>query len=189
VSVLYPENAKPNARGKVRVKVTVTTLDISGNLVSESEVYTEVFADQTTVGQTAASPDLIDGIQSMFEAISTKNKQTASNASNESQGASTNGINIRTGGAPTSPGKGDKDQKERKSNVEKQDSKMWKSFDNVKNSKLKTSGKGSKKLYYDWDYTHNDIEVYDKDGNHLGSMDPVTGEMYKPSKGYTINVN
>jgi hypothetical protein len=31
-----------------------------------------------------------------------------------------------------------------------------------------------------WDHTHNDIEVFDKRGRHLGSMDPTTGEMYKP---------
>jgi hypothetical protein len=45
----------------------------------------------------------------------------------------------------------------------------------------KTSGSGSQKRYYEWDYTHNDIEVYDKNGKHLGSMDPTTGEMYKPA--------
>ena len=31
----------------------------------------------------------------------------------------------------------------------------------------------------EWDHTHNDIEVYDRKGIHLGSMDPVTGELYK----------
>jgi filamentous hemagglutinin len=35
------------------------------------------------------------------------------------------------------------------------------------------------KLFYEWDYTHNDIEVYNKRGVHLGSMDPVSGDMYK----------
>ncbi len=28
---------------------------------------------------------------------------------------------------------------------------------------------------------NNDIEVYDRGGRHLGSMNPVTGEMYKPA--------
>ena len=36
----------------------------------------------------------------------------------------------------------------------------------------------------------NDIEVYDKNGKHLGSMDPTTGEMYKPAvPGRTITIN
>ncbi|GFM38040.1 colicin E3/pyocin S6 family cytotoxin [Desulfovibrio psychrotolerans] len=30
-----------------------------------------------------------------------------------------------------------------------------------------------------WDYTHGDIEVYNSRGAHLGSMDPVSGKMYK----------
>ena len=33
----------------------------------------------------------------------------------------------------------------------------------------------------EWDHTHGDIEVYDKRGRHLGSMDPVTGNMSKPA--------
>ncbi|WP_321385096.1 colicin E3/pyocin S6 family cytotoxin [uncultured Enterococcus sp.] len=53
-------------------------------------------------------------------------------------------------------------------------------LENVKGKDRKFSGKGNKKKYYEWDFTHNDIEVYDKTGRHLGSMDPVTGEMYKP---------
>lgn len=48
--------------------------------------------------------------------------------------------------------------------------------------KCKTNGeKGSKKRYYKWDRTHNDIEVFDADGNHKGSMDPVTGRIIKPA--------
>jgi filamentous hemagglutinin len=41
---------------------------------------------------------------------------------------------------------------------------------------------------YDWDYVHNDIEIYDRFGNHIGSMDPQTGLRYKgPVVGRTIN--
>ncbi|WP_196488033.1 colicin E3/pyocin S6 family cytotoxin [Burkholderia pseudomultivorans] len=32
-----------------------------------------------------------------------------------------------------------------------------------------------------WDCAYNDIEVYDKRGRHLGSADPVIGELYKPA--------
>ncbi len=42
--------------------------------------------------------------------------------------------------------------------------------------KTKTDGK---KLYEN-DYTHKDMEVYDKRGNHLGSADMTTGDMTKP---------
>ncbi len=45
---------------------------------------------------------------------------------------------------------------------------------------IKTNGlSGNKERYYQWDYTHNDIEVYNGKGVHLGSMDPVSGEIYK----------
>ncbi|WP_327112799.1 colicin E3/pyocin S6 family cytotoxin [Streptomyces sp. NBC_01341] len=47
--------------------------------------------------------------------------------------------------------------------------------------KTKSNGKsGSKKRYFEWDYTHGDIEVYDKNGKHLGSADPNGGHIYKP---------
>ena len=53
----------------------------------------------------------------------------------------------------------------------------------------KTSGNGNNKKYYEWDNTHNDIEVYDKTGKHLGSMAPSTGEMYKSAvNGRTIKL-
>lgn len=64
----------------------------------------------------------------------------------------------------------------RQSNPSKADSPVWQDLNNAGNG-VKTDGK----RYYEWDYTHNDIEVYNKRGQHLGSMDPVTGEMYKPA--------
>ncbi|MDF2578037.1 MAG: Cytotoxic domain protein [Chlamydiales bacterium] len=61
------------------------------------------------------------------------------------------------------------------------ESSIWKGLQPAKNGR-KTNGKtGSKKEYYEWDHTHNDIEVYDSNRIHLGSMDPITGEMYKPA--------
>ncbi|MBX9975090.1 hypothetical protein H7K21_19040 [Cytobacillus firmus] len=33
--------------------------------------------------------------------------------------------------------------------------------------------------FYSWGHTHNDIEVFDSKGKHLGSMDPITGKVYK----------
>ncbi|WP_425441433.1 colicin E3/pyocin S6 family cytotoxin [Sporomusa malonica] len=64
-------------------------------------------------------------------------------------------------------------------NVQKQESVVWKSFDSVRGTDRKSAGFGRDKRYYEWDHTHNDIEVYDNKGRHLGSMNPETGEMYK----------
>ena len=59
-------------------------------------------------------------------------------------------------------------------------SKVWKSFKPHRGN-IKTNGEpGSKRRYYRWDYTHGDIEVFDRKGRHLGSMDPATGIMTKP---------
>ncbi len=67
---------------------------------------------------------------------------------------------------------------------------VWKDFNDWR-GKTRTNGlSGKNKRYYEWDYTHNDIEVYDKAGRHLGSMDPNTGEMIKPAvSGRTIDVS
>lgn len=62
----------------------------------------------------------------------------------------------------------------RQANPSKADSPVWQNLDNAGNG-VKTDGK----RFYEWDYTHNDIEVYNKRGVHLGSMDPLTGDMYK----------
>jgi hypothetical protein len=91
-------------------------------------------------------------------------------------------------GADTKTKVSDEKQKERKENVSKQDSDVWKDLDSAGGGRKK-SGSGSKTRYYEWDHTHNDIEVYDKNGRHLGSMNPQTGEMYKPPvKGRTIDL-
>lgn len=74
-------------------------------------------------------------------------------------------------------------------NVKKQESPVWKSLSNVKGTDRKTTGTGKNQRYYEWDYTHNDIEVYDNKGRHLGSMHPITGEIYKPAvKGRKIEI-
>ena len=47
----------------------------------------------------------------------------------------------------------------------------------------RTNGETGRKMeYYQWDYTHRDIEVYNSRGVHKGSMDPVTGETTKPAE-------
>ena len=64
--------------------------------------------------------------------------------------------------------------------MEKAASKIWKELKAFKKS-TKTNGlTGKKTRYYQWDHTHGDIEVYDSNEKHLGTMDPQTGEMIKP---------
>lgn len=69
------------------------------------------------------------------------------------------------------------------------DSPVWGKTEPAR-GKTRTNGeRGRAKEYYEWDYTHGDIEVYDGKGRHKGSKDPTTGEMTKPPvKGRRINV-
>ncbi len=44
-------------------------------------------------------------------------------------------------------------------------------------------------LYYTWDFTHGEIEVFSKRGRHLKVIDAVTGEFIKHAvKGRKINL-
>ena len=47
--------------------------------------------------------------------------------------------------------------------------------------KLSPFFNGRKRQYYIWDHTHNDIEVFDAEGVHLGTIDPRTGLPIKPA--------
>jgi putative cytotoxic protein len=68
-------------------------------------------------------------------------------------------------------------------------SRVFKSFRSFRGM-IRTNGlAGSQRRYYAWDYTHNDIEMYDKTGKHLGTIDPITGDLIKdPVKGRNIDV-
>jgi RHS repeat-associated protein len=61
---------------------------------------------------------------------------------------------------------------------------FWKNLKNFRKG-IKTDGK----RFYEWDYTHGDIEVYNSQGRHLGSANPETGVMTKPAvPGRTIDL-
>ncbi len=61
------------------------------------------------------------------------------------------------------------------------ESPVWNSF-LPHRGKTKTNGlSGSARRYYQWDYTHCEIEMYDRRGNHLGVIDPRTGGPIKPA--------
>jgi hypothetical protein len=80
---------------------------------------------------------------------------------------------VKGGKLKTAIGAGNRAKK-----ITKAESPVWKKLKNYKDG-IRMTGEGKKRRYYDWDHTHGDIEVYDHKGRHLGSMDPVTGEMYK----------
>lgn len=66
---------------------------------------------------------------------------------------------------------------------------IWKSLKPWR-GKTKTNGlTGKDKRLYEYDNTHNEVEVYNARGEHLGAMDAATGEMIKPAvSGRRINV-
>jgi hypothetical protein len=75
-------------------------------------------------------------------------------------------------------------EKQRQTNPSKAESPIWREAKPFKDG-LRRQGKE----IWDWDKLHNDIEVYDTRGRHLGSRNPTTGEMYKgPVKGRTIDL-
>jgi len=62
-------------------------------------------------------------------------------------------------------------------NPSKQSSPVWKNLKPSSKTGFRTDGRN----FYKWDHTHNDIEVFNARGKHIGSMNPTTGEMYKPA--------
>ena len=64
----------------------------------------------------------------------------------------------------------------------KQSSKVWDKLDKVKGTRYRQSGSGRNRRYYDWDYLHNEIEVYDRFGKHLGAVDSTTGKFIKAAE-------
>jgi RHS repeat-associated protein len=63
----------------------------------------------------------------------------------------------------------------------KQTSPVWQRLKPYR-GQTKTNGlSGAAREYYEWDYTHGDIEVYNRRGVHIGSMDPGTGQIIKPA--------
>jgi len=60
------------------------------------------------------------------------------------------------------------------------ESPIWQSLERYRGP-VRTNGlRGSKRRYFEWDHLHNEIEVFDSNGVHLGAMDPISGEMIKP---------
>jgi hypothetical protein len=57
----------------------------------------------------------------------------------------------------------------------KSQSPFWKNLKPCRRN-IKINGlPGSKRLYYQWDYTHQEIEMYDYNGLPVDALDPITG--------------
>ncbi|QLQ14270.1 MAG: hypothetical protein HZY74_08965 [Brevundimonas sp.] len=68
------------------------------------------------------------------------------------------------------------------------ESRFWQSL-RRHNATTRTNGlSGRQRRYYQYDRRHGgEVEVYDRNGRHLGAADPHTGEMIKgPVKGRRI---
>jgi RHS repeat-associated protein len=63
----------------------------------------------------------------------------------------------------------------------KQTSPVWQRLKPYRGQTKSNGLSGAAREYYEWDYTHGDIEVYNRRGVHIGSMDPGTGQMIKPA--------
>jgi hypothetical protein len=101
----------------------------------------------------------------------------------EDSSASASGSNATAGDPMGDPD--DEEGKGRKTNCEKSESTVWKELKPYR-GEYRTNTKGDE--IYKWDHLHNDIEVFSKRGEYLGSMDPRTGILYKGPKGHSINL-
>jgi hypothetical protein len=54
--------------------------------------------------------------------------------------------------------------------------------DDVYMRKHRRNGLFKKAEYLEFDHTHNEVEVYNWSGDHLGAYDPVSNKMYKPAE-------
>ncbi len=129
-------------------------------------------ASSTTSGRITATEALIKGFKETYGLDEEeKNSDAKSSSSNTTTG----------GGMGEDP---DDPKKDRKTNCGKSESPVWKEF-KPHQGKLKTDGD----KIYDWDHTHNDIEAYNSRGEHVGTIDPVTGIKIKDAvAGRKINV-
>ena len=67
--------------------------------------------------------------------------------------------------------------------LSKATSPFWKTLQTIAGRQTRTNGlSGNKRRFYEWDYTHSDIEMYSANRNHLGSVSALDGSLIKPAK-------
>ncbi len=156
-------------QGKMNVG---TVLDKAYKVLRGVRSATSTGASSTTSGKITATEALIKGFK---ETHGLDEEEKNADAKSSSSNATTGG---GMGEDPNDP------KKDRKTNCGKSESPVWKEF-KPHQGKLKTDGD----KIYDWDHTHNDIEVYNSRGEHVGTIDPVTGIKIKDAvAGRKINV-
>jgi len=129
-------------------------------------------ASSTTSGRITATEALIKGFK---ETYGLDEEEKNSDAKSSSSSAT-------TGGPMGDPD--DEEGKGRKTNCEKSESTVWKELKPYR-EQLKTDGN----KIYEWDRLHNDIEMYNSRGEHLGTIDPRTGLKIKDAvAGRKINL-
>jgi hypothetical protein len=85
-----------------------------------------------------------------------------------------------TGTLPTTPSASNPEQCEAK--CKPANAIFWNSLDHYR-GEIRRSGSGSKIMNYTWDRLHEcEVETFDRRGNHLGSVDAMTGAPI-PGKG------
>ncbi len=57
------------------------------------------------------------------------------------------------------------------------ESPVWERLEHYRGRTRTNGGRGRKLRFYEWDYTHGHIEVYDRNGDHLGTADPISGDV------------
>jgi RHS repeat-associated protein len=156
------------------------SLPVAGTTAMVGGAGLNPLADLAALAEIAGTAFVSSGRSGLVEVIVILNEDQGKNGSDalSNNAAQNKGTNKEEGKKDGKEGESKSDG-ERKANPTKGESEVWQDLDNAGNGR-KQSGNGSRRRYYEWDHTHNDIEVYDKNGKHQGSMDPTTGEMYKP---------
>jgi RHS repeat-associated protein len=54
---------------------------------------------------------------------------------------------------------------------------FWRSLSPYRGKTKTAMFQGKEKRFYEWDYTHCNVEVYDRRGKHIGVADPISGTM------------
>jgi len=101
----------------------------------------------------------------LAEQVKEQAEEAAKKVADESSSAA-------TGGPKGQLPDGEDPEEERKTNCSKSESPVWKAAQPFK-GQYKRNAKGDE--IYKWDYTHNEIEVFNSRGQHVGVKDPLTG--------------
>ncbi len=131
---------------------------------------------------------LAEGVQAIEDIISAIPGGTAVTAIAEALAADATGQDVDLADVAKGYGEGVSDfviggvvgkAVKRVATIAKSQSKVWNKLKSFR-GKTKTNGlTGKKKRYYEWDHRHNEIEIYDARGKHLGAIDPISGKLIK----------